>query len=85
MELQQKVEGREAAVRWCWRTASARREGREEAATEKKAEAAVGERRRTPVRSRCACSCSKWRTGSGDVEARSAPAAAEGEAAGKRA
>jgi hypothetical protein len=82
MELQQKVEGTDAGVRWWWRTASARREGREAAARERKAEAAVGSRRRTPVRSRCAWSWRKWRDGRGDAEVRSAVAAAEGEGEG---
>jgi hypothetical protein len=87
MELQQKVEGRDARVRWWWRTASARSEGREAAARERKEEAAVGSRRRTPVRSRCAWSWRKWRTGRGDAEVRMAVAAAEGEGAerGRRA
>jgi hypothetical protein len=84
MELQQKVEGRDAGVRWWWRTASARSEGREAAARERKEEAAVGSRRRTPVRSRCAWSWRKWRDGRGDGEVRRVVAAAEGEGAERR-
>lgn len=79
MELHWKVEGRECGVvRWWSRTASARWDGRETAARERKAEVVVtGEKARRPVRRRCAWSWMKRRGGMGEAEARRAAATEE--------